>query len=191
MTLHQHHLRFAAWEWGEHQDLRNRRLHIATNLVMTACALLLAARVSIPVPGVGALPLSIPLWTAMAVYVAPLDPLAALLSTLAVAVATLGFGALYLPTGWVSAAVLLGLYGAAGALAVRAHTFWDDHHQARMHDPPGGKWLRLLHVVAFGLPTFVAFALVDAGRRPRMREALEARAQAHFSPSRTARTPQR
>ncbi|MDD9971047.1 MAG: FAD-binding protein [Myxococcales bacterium] len=173
----------AAWEWAEHQQRANRRVHFVTNLVMATCLLSLAARVDIPLPapvlGAQVVPLALLIWVAVALYVAALDVTTVVALSVLLAITTAGFGTWARLEGWPSGLCTLGVFAGVGMVAVGAHFVFTDHHQAQMSDPPGGLFLRTLHAALLGCVPFTLFALLDLGYRPSLRRRL-ARAGRHF-----------
>lgn len=166
-----HHLRLLARQSAEHHAAGNRRLHLLTNVVGFVALTTALSQVGLGPTDAGTVATG-----AAVLYMAALDPLAALLvggATLAwaqVPFAPWGPG-----NGWIAGvAAPLATFVAFGLCALAGHVYHHEHADFLAGEPKGEKLRGTLHVIAFGAFQFATLVLLDAGWRPGLAARLHA-----------------
>jgi hypothetical protein len=182
-----HRLEFAAWEWAEHRQPGNLKLHVFGNAGALTCLCLLIAKIHLPFLPLGADSQGLSLaWVYLAIlllYHARLDLLSTSIAALALALTTGAWrGEFYFEHehSLVGVLFLLGVYVACGFPVLWGHQIFQDHDVKHLSGAPGGKVGRVLEAIFTGWPVYMLIWLLRSGYRPTLRERVERQALAYY-----------
>jgi hypothetical protein len=182
-----HRLKFAAWEWAEHRQPGNLKLHVFGNAAALSCLSLLIAKIHLPFLTLGADPhglsLAWPYLIIVLLYHARLDLLSTSLAAVVLALTTGAWrGEFYFEheTSLLGVLVLLGAYTVCGFPVLWGHQIFHDHDVKHLSGAPGGKLGRVFEAIFTGWPVYMLIWLLRSGYRPSLRERVEVEALGYY-----------